>query len=206
MVLKTGDIVPDLGFDLCQKVTICRVERAGKHRILPDKNAKLVTDVVERIAFIPAATPDPEHVHVGVYNGLQKITQGLGACLPGERILRNPVRAHRKYRTVIDPHHETASNLVGRGDKLHLAQANAFRDDLPVKLDHQVMQCLGPLMDRPPQVGCGDLECEDHGSVLMQAGGCLAAQAGCCSFRRTSVDLLRDGNANAVCAVELVDQ
>ena len=71
MVLKARNIVPDLGIDLGQKVIIGGIERAGEHRVLPDKNAKLVTDVVKAVTLIPSAAPDSDHVHIGVDGRLQ---------------------------------------------------------------------------------------------------------------------------------------
>ena len=151
MVLKARNIVPDLGIDLGQKVIIGGIERAGEHRVLPDKNAKLVTDVVKAVTFIPSAAPDPDHVHIGVDGRLQQIAKCLGPGLTGERVLRNPVRPHGEDRPAIHPEHETAPSFIQGGNKFHPAQADAFCDRPSVKRDHQIMQGLRPLMHRPPQ-------------------------------------------------------
>ena len=150
MMLQAACIVPDLGGNLSKKGIIGGIERAGKHGILPNQNAHLVTQIIEKIALVPAATPDSHHVHIGINGRLQQPAQGRRAGISGQGIFRNPVCTHRKDRPAIHNKHKTAANLIRFGHQIQPAQTNPAIDLAFVHLNQQIMQCLRTLIDRPP--------------------------------------------------------
>ena len=205
-MLQTGRVIGDFSCHFGKKGIISRIERAGKHRILPDKNAKCVTEIVEIIAFIPAATPDAQHVHIGINSRLQQPAQGRRAGLAGKCILGNPVGAHRENRPVIDTEQETAPDRIRLRDQFQLAQTNAFRDLAPIKVDHEVVQCLWPLIDRPPQIRIGYIKRKTNRLCGAVAGGGYTTDASACRRDIAGLDLLSDGQADLSVMMRLMDE
>ena len=54
-----------LRLDQVEEGAIARVQGAGKDELLPHHQAKLRRETVEALRLVTAATPHPDHVHVG---------------------------------------------------------------------------------------------------------------------------------------------
>ena len=115
---------PDLEFRLGartgQECVVRRVQRAGEHEILPHQQPELVAQVVEILALVDAAAPDPHHVHVGLGRAAQ-VPLVVGAGQPGDETVRgNPVGALGEDRPAVDDKLERFAPRVGvavQGDR-----------------------------------------------------------------------------------------
>ncbi len=83
-------VVCDLLFDAGEKRVVKEgVGLAGKRKVLPDENAPFVAGLVKFVAFIVAAAPDADHVHVGKYYRVQEVVEFLLVKAGDEAVRRN---------------------------------------------------------------------------------------------------------------------
>ena len=92
-----------------------------------------------------------DSVHIGLHRRLQQIARGGHSDPPRKRIRRNPVRPLGENIAAIDAELEAQTRRVLFGDQRGIPQADAPRQDLIAKPDHQIMQHLRALPRRPPQ-------------------------------------------------------
>ena len=96
------DLILRLGPRAGHEGVVGRVKRAGEHEILPHEQPQLVAQIVEILAFVDAAAPDPHHVHVRLDRTAQ-VALVIGAGQPGDETVRgNPVGPLGEDRPAVD--------------------------------------------------------------------------------------------------------
>ena len=75
---KASDIVFDFLRNIGKKAFVRRIQMAGKHEILKNKQAKLIADVEEIVIRINGAAPHADAVEIGKYAVLQHPPGALG--------------------------------------------------------------------------------------------------------------------------------
>ena len=96
MVAYPSDIVGEFRPDIPVEFLGQIIYTAGKHKVLPHHQAQLVTDIIEKIIGIIPASPDPDHVKMGIPAGFKQ-APGSFAVHPGKEIvLGNIIRPHGK--------------------------------------------------------------------------------------------------------------
>ena len=89
--------------DIADKANIViRVRRTRKREVLPDQETKLIAEVVERLRFVLAASPDAQHLQTGIPGLCQPLTQAGIGDLTGETAIRDPVRTADKHIPAIN--------------------------------------------------------------------------------------------------------
>ena len=84
--------------DIADKADIViRVGGTRKRKVLPDEQAKLITEVVERFCLILTTAPDAQHLQTGIPGLRQPLTKAGIGDLTGETAIRNPVRTADKH-------------------------------------------------------------------------------------------------------------
>jgi hypothetical protein len=74
VVPQSPHLVGRLLLDLrAQPWIVVGIVNAGERKVLPDQQPELVTQVVEGIVLIDTATPDPQHDHLPIASGGQKL-------------------------------------------------------------------------------------------------------------------------------------
>src|SRR6266567_2688158 len=96
MISQSLDIINCFLPHVVKKLLTTRIHAAGKHKVLPDENAHLVTEFVKIVALVNASTPYAQHVHVRITNRLQQLTVFRAADAGREAISRNPVTPFRE--------------------------------------------------------------------------------------------------------------
>ena len=117
-------IVLQLRTDVLFKRRIHPVYITGKHRILPDNQAKAVAGIIEPVVGIVAAAPYANRVEVGGGAILQQALRLLGRHSRDHAILGHIVRAHGKYLDSIDPETEFLAPFVLVAAHRQLSQAD----------------------------------------------------------------------------------
>ena len=102
MIAQPPDDLLDFRCDIFLVFSIHRIATAGKHKILPHHEPKLVANIIESVFLVNAAAPDPNHVHVGVFGHLQQVAIFLFTRARQEVVRGNPVRPLTKHRHVVD--------------------------------------------------------------------------------------------------------
>lgn len=64
MIAQTFHIVHRLLMDIIEQGAFCRIHAAGKHKVLPNHNSMLITQIIEDIVLIDTSAPDTQHIHV----------------------------------------------------------------------------------------------------------------------------------------------
>ena len=110
---QTFDVVFHFFLDVCEKFRVKeRIRLAGKAKILPQQNAVAVTRGIERVAFIIAAAPNAQHIHVAELHGLQIIFETFLRISCHKAVRRNPVCTFNKQRHTVDKELEILTVLV----------------------------------------------------------------------------------------------
>ncbi len=89
--MQAGHLIAQLGFDICKESRIGRVHGATEHAVLPHQDALLVTELVEVLLFVQAASPDAQHVHVCIDGILQQLIVAFTREPAHEGVQGNPV-------------------------------------------------------------------------------------------------------------------
>ena len=77
VIAQAAHIVDGLLTNVFKESLIGGVHRAGKHEVLPNKNAVFITKFIETIVLIDTTSPDAQHVHVHLHR------IGYGAPIDG---------------------------------------------------------------------------------------------------------------------------
>ena len=64
MIAQPIDLFDRLLLHICTEIRIIGRNRATKHEVLPDHQAKPVALIVEVVALVIAAAPEPHHIHI----------------------------------------------------------------------------------------------------------------------------------------------
>jgi hypothetical protein len=99
---------------------------AGEHEVLPDEEAHGVTEVVEGIMLVDAATPDAQHVHVGLRSRTEQRLVAFVFHSTDEGVGGDPVRAAGEDRHTVqhDPE-EARPRLLWIGRLIQLQRTYA---------------------------------------------------------------------------------
>ena len=89
---------------------VVRVEGAGVHEVLPDHDPVGVAQIVEGLVLVDAASPDAEHVEVGIRCRTDEFLVPLLVDAGEDRVGRDPVGAPGKHPGPVD--------LEGKGPAL----------------------------------------------------------------------------------------
>src|SRR5947209_20380509 len=81
---------------------ISRIQAASEHEILPDENPHFAAKIIEVVTLVNAATPDSQHVHVGVAHGLKQFAIFISADAARKAVGRDPITAFGKDRHAVD--------------------------------------------------------------------------------------------------------
>mgnify|MGYP006955994641 CR=1 FL=1 len=112
MVAEPLHVVDGFLTDVFQKLPFGGIEAARKHEVLPDEDAVAVAKLVEKVAFVGAAAPDAEHVHVGVGGVEDGLFVLLWCDARQEVILRDIVGTFGKYGDAVQFYVEGFSIFV----------------------------------------------------------------------------------------------
>ena len=101
MVTKSFYIICKFFSDICLKFRRKLIYRAGKHKILPHYQTKLITDIKEPVVRIKASAPYTDHIKIRKLTVFQKLS-----CLfftsSQKMLFRNIISAHGKKGFSID--------------------------------------------------------------------------------------------------------
>ena len=148
---------------------------AGEQEVLPDQDSTLVGAVVEVVALVHPAAPDPQQVDARV-DGVVEAAAVARPVDPGdEHVVRDPVGATREHRLTVDAEEERQSVAVRVGVQLDGTEAHPARPRVelcPLTREDQagVVERLVAVAARPPQPGGRHLD-GDNSRAL--AGGDL---------------------------------
>ncbi len=102
MRAQPGDGLASLGDHLAAQRLLLGVRGAREQEVLPHQHALPIADLVEVLALVDAAAPDPDQVDVRI-DGLRDALQVAVAADPRrERVVRDPVDAAGEDRHVVD--------------------------------------------------------------------------------------------------------
>src|SRR6266545_616317 len=71
MITQPFDVIYCFVSYIVEKSLIARVHAARKHEILRDEDPHFIAKIIESVALVNAATPDTQHVHIGIAHGFQ---------------------------------------------------------------------------------------------------------------------------------------
>lgn len=98
--------------DIIEQGAFCRIHAAGKHKVLPNHNSMLITQIIEDIVLIDTSAPDTQHIHVytgGIENRPFII---LGSDARQEVIRRDVIGSFGKNRTPVQLYIESMPVLI----------------------------------------------------------------------------------------------
>src|SRR2546426_9091507 len=104
MIPETLHVISGFMSHVLKKRFISRIKAASEHEILPDKNPHFVAKIIEIVTLVDAATPNAEHVHVGVAHGPEQFAISIFADAAPERHRPGPGAAFCKDKH--DIHHK----------------------------------------------------------------------------------------------------
>ena len=126
MIAQTFHIVHRLLMDIIEQGAFCWIHAAGKHKVLPNHNSMLITQIIEDIVLIDTSTPDAQHIHVytgGIENRPFII---LGSDARQEVIRRDVIGSFGKNRTPVQLYIESMPVLIRLMHHLQRAYAHPF--------------------------------------------------------------------------------
>src|SRR6266850_3860181 len=112
MISQSLDVINCLLPYVVKKLLSTGIHAAGKHKVMPDENAHLVTEFVEIVALVNASTPYAQHVHVRITNRLEQLTVFRSADASREAISRDPVTTLGENRNTVDDECKTFALLI----------------------------------------------------------------------------------------------
>ena len=179
---KSFDLKRDFGPDTGEKVPVGGIERARKHEVLPYQQAQFVTEIVERLAFVDAAAPHADGVHMDRGGGPEIAIVATASQAGDETVRRYPVGAFEKDRTPVDDEAERFPPSIGRA-----VQAKGAQSDPPFQgaerparavanRDGEMVKRLCALSGGPPQLRGGHGEFARGGGGEIDAGDRAARQ------------------------------
>ena len=142
------------------------IEGAGEHRVLPDEETEFVAKVVELIGLVAAASPDPEHVHVGGLGRVEEVGHALALPARGQGVGGNPVGALGEDLASVDAEDERTADGVVDGQHFEAAKADSLAEFVgPACLrargpDHELVEGLLPIAGGPPALDPVEFEGE----------------------------------------------
>lgn len=145
--------------DLGQHLRRLVVGRAGKHEVVPDQQAPLITRRHEVLIYDVTAAPDSDHVGTPGH-GLIEASPGSSRCdLGDEGVVRDPVVSTDPNPTAVD--HQMPSLALAIARLVHLGGAQSGASGFAVQhllvqdqLDQHVIQRLVPVTHRLPHRRC----------------------------------------------------
>ena len=153
MMAQARDILMRLHTNRTLKIRREVIESTGVHQILPDQQAQLVTDVIERIVRVIPAAPDADGVEIRRLAVLQEPARPLRRHARQNVVLRNVVRAHRKHLHAVDDVAELLAPFVLFAADGHRAQTNAPHARIARRqTNRHAVQRLFAQPVRPPQL------------------------------------------------------
>ena len=112
------DVLPGLRLHLAPQRLLLRVGRAREREVLPDQQPQLVADVVEVLALVDPAAPDPDRSTPAPAACVQP-RAGTAPGDPGrEHVVRDPVDAPREQPLPVDDEGEPGPVRIGGGVEL----------------------------------------------------------------------------------------
>jgi hypothetical protein len=141
-----------------------RVRGTREQEVLPGEHAGLVAEVVEVLALVEAAAPDPDEVDPGGCRLRDALRVALAVHAVRERVVGDPVHAAHVGGAAV--HHETEGGAVGIGGDIHLHRAEADAQVAAVErggrgihqLDGEVVPVRLTVAARPPALDFGDAD------------------------------------------------
>ena len=152
---------------VCAKLRIVRRNRAAKHEVLPDHQTQPVALVVEVIALVVAAAPQPHHVHVCVACRFENAAMFFRRHTIGKAVERDHIRAFGEDRHAVHLEAKTLAPLVLVAQQPHGAQTGSAlrRQGLAADLHlrRNLVEILRPVSHRPPSLRMLDDNWHMHG-------------------------------------------
>ena len=93
------DVLPRLGLHLAPQRLLLRVGRAREREVLPDQQPQLVAGVVEVLALVDPAAPDPHEVDTGVGRLREPLAVPLAGDPGRKHVVRDPVHPRANSRS-----------------------------------------------------------------------------------------------------------
>lgn len=160
------DVLPGLRLHLTPQRLLLRVGGTCEREVLPDQQPELVAGVVEVLALVDPAAPDPHQVHSGLGRLSQPLPVPLTGDPGGEHVVRDPVHAAREEPLAVDDEGEPGAVRVGRAVQLDGTEADPApphvqRAVLVQQRQLDVVQRLFTVSARPPQPSPGHFEAYD---------------------------------------------
>ena len=182
MVIEAGDLIAHFVGDLIKELLVRWVEAARKHKVLPNHQPHFITEIIEPVRFVAPATPDADHVHVGINGRLQKIAHAVLSDLGKQCVGRDPVRTAHKCVVTIHTKSEGRAFCVRYVDMFNVPETN-----LPCRVsvasgDRQLMKGLRTQTNRPPQIRIGNGQLGGARALFQVNGLCDTANGHHCGF------------------------
>lgn len=159
---EPGHVLPRLGLDLPAQRLLLGVGGAGEEEVLPDQQAEFVAGVVELVALVESAAPDPDQVHARRDRLAEPAAVAGGVDPGGQHVVRDPVDAAGEDRRAVDDQREGAAPRVAcgvqdDGAKADPAPPGVERCGAVEQGDLAVVERLFAVAAGPPQGGAGYL-------------------------------------------------
>ncbi len=111
MVVEAAHLVLGFRRKFVDEGLVGRVKRARHHKILPDKQAEFVAEIVEDFLLVPTAAPHPHHIHVRFAHAPEHVP--IDGRLGSIHVLinRDPIGTSREDRSIIHSEKERLSSF-----------------------------------------------------------------------------------------------
>src|SRR2546430_491511 len=197
MAGQAGQLFARLGGHLGGERLLLRVRGAGEEEVLPDEEPEFVGEVVEVLALVDPAAPDPQIVDVRVGGLGEPGFVAVPGHPAGERVVGDPVGAAYEHGYVVDHDGERRAVGVRGGVQAYRPEADLLRPAVQraavarLQGEVEVVARLVAVPPGEPARRVADLEADDGLGVYGDLGVC-AADAGDHGERRVPGALDRD--------------
>jgi len=117
-------IIPDFRRCICLKLRRQRINRTGKHKVLPYDQSHFVAQIIEKVIGIVSASPDADHIKITVPAVFQKRLCPFPADAAADAVLRYVIRSHGKNLHTIHFMGKLIPILIRRRIDRHRSESN----------------------------------------------------------------------------------
>src|SRR6266540_1132131 len=125
MITQPFDVIYCFVSYIVEKCLIARVHAAGKNEIKPDEDHHFVAKIIEIVSLVNAATPNTQHVHVGITHRFQELAVFILGDARGETVSGNPIATLGENRHAIDHKIEALAGRIWLLPEFERSQAAA---------------------------------------------------------------------------------
>ena len=148
---QSNNLIARFIFNFFQKFVSRRIKRTGEHEVLPDHQTHFVAKIIEKILLIISATPNPDHIHVGVFGSLKQFASAFRRCRRRQCIGRNPIGPLAENFTSVHFKCKAGTRFIHVGNEFKFAQADLALLDLFTAAYFKIIEILFTLTCGPPE-------------------------------------------------------